>query len=125
MTVLDYNMPHFPEEIEYSDKYLDDFYEYRHVLLPKVVYKKMPRGRLLTETEWRQLGFAYKNSAVERVGPLRNPQTGTVYFAVSTSNWNRSEYWKSTAWMERPWVLKLCFVRRLKFIRGLNWRDSS
>jgi hypothetical protein len=26
-------MPHFPDEIEYSDKYADDFYEYRHVIL--------------------------------------------------------------------------------------------
>ena len=27
-------MPHFPDEIEYSEKYQDDNYEYRHVLLP-------------------------------------------------------------------------------------------
>ena len=49
-------MPHFPDEIEYSDKYTDDCYEYRHVLLPKHIYKKMTRGRLLTEQEWRALG---------------------------------------------------------------------
>ena len=49
-------MPHFPDEIEYSDKYQDDYYEYRHVLLPKAIYKKMPRGRLLTEAEWRAMG---------------------------------------------------------------------
>lgn len=42
-------MPHYPDEIEYSDKYMDDFYEYRHVILPKDVYKRIPRGRLLTE----------------------------------------------------------------------------
>ena len=42
-------MPHYPEEIEYSDKYYDEFYEYRHVILPKAIYKKMPRGQLLTE----------------------------------------------------------------------------
>ena len=42
-------MPHYPDEIEYSDKYMDDYYEYRHVILPKDVYKKIPRGRLLTE----------------------------------------------------------------------------
>lgn len=28
---------------------MDDYYEYRHVILPKEVYKKLPRGRLLTE----------------------------------------------------------------------------
>ena len=49
-------MPHYPDEIEYSDKYQDDFYEYRHVLLPRNIFKKMPHGRLLTEMEWRQLG---------------------------------------------------------------------
>ena len=49
-------MPHFPDEIEYSDKYYDDAYEFRHVILPKHIYKKIPRGRLLTEMEWRGLG---------------------------------------------------------------------
>lgn len=43
-------MPHYPDEIEYSDKYMDDYYEYRHVILPKEVYKKIPRGRLLVES---------------------------------------------------------------------------
>ena len=56
-------MPHYPDEIEYSDKYMDEHYEFRHVILPKDVYKKIPRGRLLTEhvisnntQEWRALG---------------------------------------------------------------------
>lgn len=43
-------MPHYPDDIEYSDKYTDDAYEYRHVILPKDSYKKMPRARLLTES---------------------------------------------------------------------------
>ena len=49
-------MPHFPTEVEYSEKYTDDYYEYRHVHLPKQVFKKLPRGRLLSEAEWRALG---------------------------------------------------------------------
>ena len=49
-------MPHFPDEIEYSDKYCDDTYEYRHVSLPKHIFNTMPKGRLLHEKEWRQLG---------------------------------------------------------------------
>ena len=49
-------MPHFPDEIEYSEKYQDDEYEYRHVLLPRATYKQMPRNRLLFEEEWRHLG---------------------------------------------------------------------
>lgn len=49
-------MPHFPDEIEYSEKYNDDEFEYRHVLLPKNIYRKLPRGRLLSENEWRSIG---------------------------------------------------------------------
>lgn len=49
-------MPHFPDEIEYSEKYADTLYEYRHVLLPKHVYKIMTKDKLLSEKEWRMLG---------------------------------------------------------------------
>ncbi|KAF4685770.1 Cyclin-dependent kinases regulatory subunit 2 [Perkinsus olseni] len=64
-------MPHYPDEVEYSDKYADDKYEYRHVILPKRIAKDMFRifqaeaqmrgrptaePRLLTESEWRGLG---------------------------------------------------------------------
>ena len=49
-------MPHFPDEIEYSQKYYDDIYEYRHVLLPRNIFKSIPKGRLLSESEWRAIG---------------------------------------------------------------------
>ncbi len=56
-------MPHFPDEIEYSEKYNDDLYAYRHVLLPTNVYSKLKdfcgkdlRGKLLNENVWRKLG---------------------------------------------------------------------
>lgn len=49
-------MPHYPSEIEYSDKYADKVYEYRHVILPKEISKKMQKGRLLSDSEWRALG---------------------------------------------------------------------
>lgn len=49
-------MPHFPDDIEYSEKYADETFEYRHVLLPRAVYKQMPHNRLLFEDEWRSLG---------------------------------------------------------------------
>lgn len=49
-------MPHYPEEIEYSDKYSDDLFEYRHVILPKDLFKKIPKNKLLDELEWRNLG---------------------------------------------------------------------
>lgn len=75
-------MPHFPEEIEYSDKYKDDHYEYWHVLLPKEIYKKMPKSKLLSEIEWRQLGLAKKSSAKSRMDPLWDSQTRAIYTAV-------------------------------------------
>jgi len=44
-------------EIEYSEKYEDDNFEYRHVILPKDHAKRLPsEPRLLTEGEWRSLG---------------------------------------------------------------------
>lgn len=53
-------MPHYPEEIEYSEKYHDDKYEYRHVILPQKLAKdmfKMNGGtHLLSEDQWRHLG---------------------------------------------------------------------
>ena len=49
-------MPHYPDEIEYSDKYADELFEYRHVILPKDLFKKIPRNKLLDEIEWRNLG---------------------------------------------------------------------
>ncbi|KAH7728414.1 CDC28 protein kinase regulatory subunit 1B [Aphelenchoides avenae] len=43
-------------EFYYSDKYEDDTYEYRHVQVPKDVLRRMPKNRLLSESEWRGLG---------------------------------------------------------------------
>ena len=66
-------MPHFPDEIEYSDKYYDDAYEYRHVMLPKKAYAIMAKGRLLTELEWRTLGVTmsrgWEHYAIHRPEP--------------------------------------------------------
>ncbi|KAG8655166.1 cyclin-dependent kinases regulatory subunit 1 isoform X1 [Manihot esculenta] len=51
-------------QIQYSEKYFDDTYEYRHVVLPPEVAKLLPKNRLLTEwlwylfmqNEWRAIG---------------------------------------------------------------------
>ena len=32
-------MPHYPNDIEYSEKYQDNTYEYRHVILTKEIFK--------------------------------------------------------------------------------------
>lgn len=79
-------MPHYPDEIEYSDKYVDSHYEYRHVILPKEIYKKLPKGRLLGETVSQStilIGMErHRGAAVSRVGPLRDPQARAPYSAV-------------------------------------------
>ena len=41
--------------ITYTDKYEDATFEYRHVMLPKHLAKKVP-SHLMTEDEWRSLG---------------------------------------------------------------------
>jgi cyclin-dependent kinase regulatory subunit CKS1 len=84
-------MPHFPDEIEYSEKYQDDNYEYRHVLLPRHIYKQMPHNRMLFEQEWRSLGVQQSRGWVHyeihtpepfillfRRPIVTDPQTGMV-----------------------------------------------
>ncbi|KAJ0810254.1 putative cyclin-dependent kinase, regulatory subunit [Helianthus annuus] len=36
-------------QIQYSEKYFDDTFEYRHVVLPPEVAKLLPKNRLLAE----------------------------------------------------------------------------
>lgn len=54
------------DSISYSARYSDNFYEYRHVILPKAMLKVIPRDyfdpskgtlKLLWEEEWRGLGI--------------------------------------------------------------------
>ena len=57
-------MPHYPKEIEYSDKYYDDYYEYRHVILPKEIFKTIKEKKILQENEWRSLGIQQSRGLV-------------------------------------------------------------
>lgn len=41
--------------IDYSDKYRDPVYEYRHVTIPKELLRSIP-DRLMSESEWRAVG---------------------------------------------------------------------
>ncbi|KAF9265705.1 CKS-domain-containing protein [Marasmius fiardii PR-910] len=54
------------ERINYSDRYSDDVYEYRHVIMPKQLLRYIPDTfwdqktgalRLLAEKEWRAIGI--------------------------------------------------------------------
>ncbi|XP_054738789.1 cyclin-dependent kinases regulatory subunit [Anastrepha obliqua] len=44
------------DQIQYSEKYFDATYEYRHVILPPDLTKLVPKSHLMSETEWRNLG---------------------------------------------------------------------
>ncbi|KAK2576948.1 hypothetical protein KPH14_005561 [Odynerus spinipes] len=44
------------DQIQYSERYTDDNYEYRHVILPADLAKHVPKTHLMSETEWRNLG---------------------------------------------------------------------
>lgn len=46
----------FLQQIEYSEKYQDGKFEYRHVILPKDHARNLPKNRTLTELEWRNIG---------------------------------------------------------------------
>ena len=44
-------------QIDYSEKYQDGKFEYRHVILPKETAKtSIPKNRTLSDAEWRSLG---------------------------------------------------------------------
>ncbi len=49
------------ERIHYSEKYKDENFEYRHVILPRDLYEKFVdeqfKKRLLDEAEWRAIGI--------------------------------------------------------------------
>ena len=93
------------QEIEYSEKYFDDEFEYRraqpepppigpervparrqrrapadprrvrrHVIMPKHVAKNAPKGRLLTESEWRGLGVQQSRGWVHYACHRRAPR---------------------------------------------------
>lgn len=78
-------MPHYPDEIEYSDKYMDDYYEYRHVILPREVYKKMPRGRLLVENVsiiWCRNGEPWESSSQEVGSTMSSTDQNPTSFSL-------------------------------------------
>jgi len=51
-------MPYYPEKIVHSNKYSDGEYEYKHVLLPKEVFKTMEKNKILTPDEVQKLGIS-------------------------------------------------------------------
>eukprot|EP00741_Cyanophora_paradoxa_P014265 tig00020780_g13757.t1 len=69
------------KEIFYSDKYFDDTFEYRHVILTPQVAKLLQRtfpNRLLSESEWRSLGVQQSKGWVHYA--LHRPEPHILLF---------------------------------------------
>lgn len=67
------------KNIYYSDKYFDEKFEYRHVMLPKDIAKQVPKTHLMSESEWRKLGVQQS-----QVSPtLLFSSSVPCYFAVA------------------------------------------
>ncbi len=88
-------MAHYPKEIIYSDKFNDDYYEFRNIILTKKVFKRIPEKTLLSENEWRALGIVqsrgWEHFSIHKPEPHvllfrrpvgTDPETGEVPFEV-------------------------------------------
>lgn len=63
----EYSYEDLVARIHYSDKYSDDVWEYRHVILPKQLLKILPQAffdpnepsvlRILSDEQWRSIGI--------------------------------------------------------------------
>lgn len=84
--------------IEYSEKYMDENFEYRHVILPKELAKTLPKGKLLSDAEWRAYGVqqsrGWEHYAIHKPEPHillfrralgTDPVTGKVNLALKES----------------------------------------
>ena len=69
-------MPNFPSNIEYSDKYYDDTYEFRHVTLNQATYNSLPQDYIaFYKTDAVARRDREEQSRYESTGP------GTSYIA--------------------------------------------
>lgn len=42
---------------EYSERYVDEDFEYRYVVMPREIASEMKQKKVLTEEEWRGMGI--------------------------------------------------------------------
>ncbi|KAG8073452.1 hypothetical protein GUJ93_ZPchr0006g41450 [Zizania palustris] len=76
-------------QIQYSEKYFDDTYEYRHVVLPPEVAKLLPKNRLLTENEWRAIGVQQSRGWVHYA--IHRPEPHIMLFRRSLNYQQQQE----------------------------------
>jgi len=87
------------ERIHYSDRYSDDQYEYRHVILPKPLFKLIPKSyfnnddtgtlRLLADHEWRGIGIQQSLGWVHY--EIHAPEPHVLLFRRS-KNYDQQQY---------------------------------
>ena len=93
------------KDIYYSDKYNDETHEYRHVILPKVIIhffyvwmidfhvfrvfqdmaKLIPKSKLMTETEWREIGVQQSPGWIHYM--IHEPEPNILLFKRALSKW--------------------------------------
>ncbi|XP_057304640.1 cyclin-dependent kinases regulatory subunit-like [Hydractinia symbiolongicarpus] len=66
------------KNIYYSERYKDESNEYRHVIIPKELAKKLPKDRLLTEQEWRGMGVQQSQGWIHYM--LHKPEPHVLMF---------------------------------------------
>lgn len=67
------NREELQKNICYSEKYYDDKYEYRHVVLPREMVKLVPKTHLMSEDEWRGIGVQQSKGWVHYMIHLPEP----------------------------------------------------
>jgi len=56
-----------------------EFYDFRHVVLPKEVVKLVPKNHLMTEPEWRSIGIQQSQGWIHYMIHLPGIKSNTVY----------------------------------------------
>ncbi|XP_072933079.1 cyclin-dependent kinases regulatory subunit-like [Epargyreus clarus] len=72
------------DQIQYSERYNDDVYEYRHVILPPDIARLVPKSHLMTETEWRNLGVQQSPGWLHFM--VHNPEPHVLLFRRPRTN---------------------------------------
>ncbi|KAI8124626.1 Cyclin-dependent kinases regulatory subunit [Lucilia cuprina] len=87
------------DQIQYSEKYFDAVYEYRHVILPPDLTKMVPKSHLMTETEWRNLGVQQSPGWVHYM--MHAPEPHVILFRRPRTDSNETNV-VSTATAQAP-----------------------
>jgi len=68
----------FKEDIDYSEKYYDEVYEYRWVTVPRGMLPVFPLNRVMAEKEWRERGIVMSRGWVHY--DIHSPEANVLLF---------------------------------------------